>query len=332
MALKGKQKAAVLLSLLDSNSATALLKGLEPQLIQELAMEMASLDSSGKQDQTQEFEVAKEFCDTLEKGQGGRLNINSFLNDMLVSILGKEQAKQIQQHIKQISQKKDPFIEIRSANIDELVLALEGQHPQTTALVLSELSATQSQMVISHLSEQDRSQAVRKLPTLDTLGPEVRRQIASMVSERLKEFKGETLPEEREQTLRKLAKMIGGLENELRDKMLEEIAKDDKETADMVRNLMITWNDIVSIADRSLQEVLRNVDSGKLAIALYGAEEKILEKVRSNISERAAESLDEESSLMQDPLDNEVEEAREEILKPLREANEAGTLRFVKRK
>jgi flagellar motor switch protein FliG len=94
---------------------------------------------------------------------------------------------------------------------------------------------------------------------------------------------------------------------------------------------MITWEDIPSIADRSLQEALRTVESSKLAVALYGADEEIVQKIRSNISERAAAMLDEEISLMQEPLEKEILDAREEVVNPLRDANESGTLRRVQR-
>jgi len=91
---------------------------------------------------------------------------------------------------------------------------------------------------------------------------------------------------------------------------------------------MITWQDIVRVADRSLQEALRAVEASKLAIALYGGDEEIVQKIRSNISERLAAALDEESSLMQEPLEKEILDAREEVVKPLREANEDGSLRM----
>jgi flagellar motor switch protein FliG len=93
---------------------------------------------------------------------------------------------------------------------------------------------------------------------------------------------------------------------------------------------MVTWDDVPRIADRSLQEALRSVDAKKLALALYGCDAEIVEKIRKNISERAAAALEEESSLMQEPLDKEVQDAREEIVEPLRKANEEDKLRFVR--
>jgi flagellar motor switch protein FliG len=151
------------------------------------------------------------------------------------------------------------------------------------------------------------------------------------ITKRLKSFKGETLVEKPEQTLRKLAIVLSGLEKDMRDPMLAEIGKNDEETAATIKRLMITWEDITSVADRSLQKALRSVDSNKLALAIHGADEDIVQKIRSNISDRARGMLDEEISLMQEPLEKEVLEAREEVVKPLREANEEGTLRVTGR-
>jgi flagellar motor switch protein FliG len=125
--------------------------------------------------------------------------------------------------------------------------------------------------------------------------------------------------------------VLSGLRNDLRDQLLDEIGKYDEEIGSKVRALMITWEDILSIADRSLQEALRSVDSGKLALALYGADKEIDQKIRSNISERAVAMLDEEISLMQEPLEEEVLAAREELVGLLRDANQEGKLRMINR-
>jgi flagellar motor switch protein FliG len=201
-------------------------------------------------------------------------------------------------------------------------------------VVLSELAPKKSQEVLSLLKEDVRLKAVCKMTNPELLGAGVKQRMASIVSERLRDLKGETLtvrPGQEGQNLRKLALMLSGLERDLRDQLLSEISKHDEETGKKVRNLMVTWEDIPSIADRSLQEALRSVDSSKLAVALYGADDVISQKIRSNISERAVTMLDEEASLMQEPLETEVLDAREEVVGPLREANEEGKLRLVGR-
>jgi flagellar motor switch protein FliG len=329
--LTGKQKAAMLLMSLDGATAIELLKGLGAEDIQEIAMELARINVSEQGDAREQVKVAHEFCSSLQQKETYRFSMKAFFDEILVSVLDKNRAEQIQSRVKKATGNKDLFMDIRLANTDELVLALEGEHPQTIAVVLSELSPKKSQEVLSHLGEEARLKAVCRMTNPELVGSEVRQRIAFTFSERLENFKGEALPEKPEQTLRKLAIVLSGLEKDLRDRMLDELNKHDEETSTMVRRLMITWEDIPSIADRSMQEALRSVEPGKLAVALSGADGEITQKIRSNISERAVAMLDEEISLMQEPLEKEVLDAREEVVGPLRDANEEDKLRLVGR-
>jgi flagellar motor switch protein FliG len=129
--------------------------------------------------------------------------------------------------------------------------------------------------------------------------------------------------------LRKVAIVLSGLDKDKRDSLLDTIQVNDDTVAKTIKALMVTWDDIIKVEDRSLQEALRKVDSGVLAKALYGADPIITEKIRANISQRAAEMVDEEAGLMSEPRKKEVIEAQEEVVKPLREANEAEELLFI---
>ncbi len=326
----GLRKAVTLIMGLDGVTAIELLKGRPPEEVQEIALLLAQVDASGQRDTKEEDKVAHEFLNILQKRQAQRFSIRKFLNEMLSSVLGSSKAEEIKTQILNTTQQKDPFIDIRSVPTDELVLALKGQHPQTIAAVLGELSPVKSQEILELLDEDTRSRTVYRMTSLEMLQPEMKRRIAEIIAEQLVKFKGEVLPEGKEQTLRKLAVVLGGMKTQMRDELLDAITEKDDEIATMVRNLMITWKDIVSIADRSLQECLRNVEADKMAIALFDADQDIAKKLRANISERAVGMLDEEISLMQEPMEEEVVEAREEIVRPLREANEAGTLRIEK--
>jgi flagellar motor switch protein FliG len=331
---KGRQRAVMLLLSLDVATATELLKGLPAGEIEEIGIELARLEGSGQRDSKEETRIAHEFYQLVQKGASQRASVRTFLNEIFSTVLGEEKAEEIRCKVRKATEKKDLFAPIRTAKTDELVLALEGEHPQTIAVVLGELAPKKSQEVLSLLSDEVRPKVVCKMTSQESLGGGVRERMATMISARLKSFEGETLlerPERREQALSKLAILLGGLERELRDQLLEELKKHDEETSKKVRNLMVTWEDIPSIADRSLQEALRSVEASKLAVALHGANEEVVEKIRSNISERVAASLDEEISLMQEPLPKEILEAREEVVDPLRNANEEGKLRFVTR-
>jgi len=332
MAMKGIQKAALLLVNLDKVSASELLKGLPADDVEQVGIELARLDAAGKSKSDEAFSVVQEFVQTLKDDRAQSINVKSFLNDILLSAVEKEKVEQIQNRIKKATEKKDPFAEIRLAESNQLVMALEGEHPQAVAVILSELPWKKSQEVLSLLKEDVRTKTVCRMANQDGLGSMVAERIASTISAKLSAFEGETLiqkPANKKEALRKVAMMLNGMEKELREQLLEEIKKQDEQTASMVRKLMLTWEDISSVANRSLQEALRSVDAKTLALALFGEGEQITQKMRSNISERLAASLEEEASLMQEPLPKEVIDAREQIVKPLREAHEEGKLRFV---
>jgi len=311
MAMSGKQKAAMLLMSLDTLTAVELLKGLDAEEIQEIAIELARIEASEQRDAKEQAKVIQEFCNTLQHEQGPKFNVRTFLNEMLVNILDKEKVEQIQSHVKKATEQKDLFSEIRSADPNELVLALDGEHPQTIAVILSELSPNKGQKVLSLLSEEVRLKVVCKMTSPEPMGSGIKQRMASTITKRLKSLQGEVSVEKPEQALRKLAVVLSGMEKDLRDPLLEEIGKNNEERAAMVKRLMVTWEDIPLVADRSMQEALRSVDTSKLALALFGADDNIVQKIRSNISDRAVTMLDEETSLMQEPMESDLLNARE---------------------
>jgi len=334
MALSGTEKAALLLASVDSTIAVELLKGLPPEEVEKLSIELVRLDASGRRNSREQIETVKEFVASLQKENVQTTDIQGFLNETLVNVVGKDRAKQIQARAKEAIAREDPFVPVREAEPEQIALALDGEHPQTIAVVLGELPPKKSQKVLSLLNEQVRAETVCRMAAQDSIGPVVRQRIAATVASRLSNIKGRPSLDKsamRRRVLRRVAVMLTGLEKELRDKLFDELKKRDKEVCATIKNLMVTWEDIPSIADRSVQEALRSVEAKTLAVALSGADQQIVDKIRQNISERAAASLDEEASLMQQPLPKEIEQAREQIIKPLRQANEEGKLRFVDR-
>ena len=327
MALKGKQKAAMLLMSLDATTASKLLQGVDSELVRELAVELAYLDAAGHHSSKQSLELARQFCNLLQTNKG--FHLNSFLKQMLKSTVGDEKAGQIQTQIQELLHKRDPFISIRSIDAHTIASILETEHPQAAAVVLSELPARKSSEVIGLLGEGIRLSAISRMASCEAVTVEAKTRIAETVCRRLEGGAGGTLAARPEQALRKVAVILRNLGKELRDGLLGAIKGKDDKAGEMVANLMIVWEDILLVADRSLQEALRGIDSKKLALALQKADDAIVEKIKSNISERAAATLDEEASLMSAPSKKDVEEAREEIVQVLREMNEKGELAFI---
>lgn len=330
MALSGKQKAAMLLMSLDAATAAELLKDVEPQVVQELAVELAYLDASGMRDSKQNAEIARQFCDSLESEE--TFHFKAFLNSMLKSTVGNEKAKEIQTQISNLLQKRDPFMSIRSADSARLARVLANEHPQATALVLSELPARKSSDVLSLLDEGVRLSAIGRMVSADMMTEEAKTRIVEAVCNRLGTVGAEWGGAGRsrgEQSLRKVAVILRNLGKELQDGLLSAVKEEDGEVGAKVANLMILWEDVPQVSDGSLQEGLRKVKSRKLALALVGADEAIVWKIKANISDRVAAAIEEDVSLMSAARRGEIEQAREEIVGALREMNEKGELSFL---
>lgn len=331
MALTGKQKAAMMLMSLDATTAAELVKGLDAKMVQELAVELAYLDATGFRNNEQSAEIAWQFCNSLHTQK--EFHIDNFLHQLLKSTLGEGKAENIQTQIQNLLYKRDPFISIRSVDAQTIASILSGEHPQAAAVVLSELPAKKSSEVLSFLGEGVRLSAISRMASCETVTAEAKARIAETICKRLEATTiagtGEVMVTRPDESLRKVAVILRNLGKELRDGLLGAIRGKDEKTAEKVAELMIVWADIPQVTDRSLQEALRGIDSRKLALALYKAETEIVEKIRSNISERAADALDEETSLMSAPKKEDIEEAREEIVQALRQMNEKGELAFI---
>jgi len=329
--LTGKQKAAMLLMSLDAGTAAELLRDVGAETVRELAVELAYLDAAGYRSSQQSAEIARQFVNSLRSEP--EFHIKSFLKEMLENTIGAEKAQQVQTQIQDLLKRRDPFIAIRSIDSQRLASVLENEHPQAVAVVLSELQAKKSSEVLGLLGEGIRLSAVGRMTSCEAVTTEARSRIAETVCRRLEAVaaggEGGAVQARPEQSLRKVAVILRNLGKELRDGLVGAIKEKDGQAGEMVGKLMIVWEDIPQITDRSLQGGLRGIDAQKLALALVKADDAISKKIRSNISERAAAAIEEEASLMSAPRKKDIEEAREGIVQILREMNEKGELLFV---
>jgi flagellar motor switch protein FliG len=334
VAITGIRKAAILLMSLDATTASELLKGLHPDAVTNIAVELAYLDATGFGGRERSHEIVQEFCNSLKRSRGG-FQVKKFLNKMLESSVGVKKAGEIQSQIDELIKKRDPFLQIRSASTEKIASSLAGEHPQAAALVLSELTPKKSGEVIALLSQDLQQKAVKRMANPEYVSPETKLRIANLVLKRVESVGASAQPGggvsqlETKKTLRKVAILLRGLAKELRDGLIGSIKQNDEEAAKMVSELMVTWEDIPAILDRALQEGIRSVESQKLAKALVNAEEIIIRKIRANISERAAALLDEETSLLSAPKKEDIQAARDEIVAALRQMNEEGKLAFA---
>jgi flagellar motor switch protein FliG len=334
MELRGIQKAAMLLTALDPATASELLKGQPQEIIHKVAMELSQLDAKGMTGPENATSVSKEFVGELQKRNGGAIHVKSFVTNLLQNVGGKDKAAEIQSRMKKAVLEHDPFIVISNASAEQVASAVGAEPPQAIALVLSALPSKLSTEVLAKLEEQLSAQVVWRMTVPTDVSPKTLRRIGEVVCKRIIEMSSEQQsPAIRDSagkdTLRKLALVLSGLQKDRREILLQQIQGRSDDTAKMIKALMVTWEDIPKIDDKCLQGLLRKVEAGVLAKALHGADALITQKIRSNISERLSQMIDDELSLLGEPRKKDILAAREEVAMPLREANEAEQLIFI---
>lgn len=331
-ALTGKQKAAMLLRSLDSSTAAELLKGVNDEVVHELAEELAHLDAAGFSNKSQDLKLARQFCNSLQLNQDFR--INGFLKEMLKSSVGSEKTEQIRSGIQELLDTNDPFKFIYSSKPENVAKILASEHPQTAAVVLSEMPKEKITEVLGFLEWGIRVSIVNRMSSCGSMSTKTKMRIAEVVYNRLNDVSesgtSKPLQERSKPSIRKLAVSLRNMGKEIRNGLLGAIRGRDRKAGDMVTDLMIFWEDLLQISDHSLRKGLKRVDIRKLALALVKSDNQFIRKIQLNITEPKAAVLNEQMLLFSAYDWEDIEQAREEIVDVLREMNEKGELAFIK--
>ncbi|MEI7835166.1 MAG: FliG C-terminal domain-containing protein [Planctomycetota bacterium] len=340
MALDGAKRAAMLLLSLDPNSAAQLLKSAEPDTARRIVAELTTLTQGG---QKVHGEAVRDFVKLLRQ----KPKQQDPVHRLLEMAVGEQGAPKLLKEAQELAATRDPFAQMRSAEINRVVGALEGESSQVVALVAGELPTKKCIQMLSLLDEKVRTEVIHKMTGGQDVSPSVRLKVATALQGKMEEIArraaaaaaatgGRPVEEEpadseikpQQKQHRRVAVVLRGLSTPIREGLLKSLAATDAALVGSIKKMMVMWQDIAAINDRAMQEGLRVVDSRKLALAMVKADPPIMAKVRANISERAGTMLDEESSLMSSPKADDITQSRELILNALRQINERGDMTF----
>lgn len=322
--LTGIQRAALVLLQLDQRHAAEVMKHFTDAEVEEIAAEIVRMRSV-------EAEVAdgalSDVYDAIvtRRFSGGR----TVAAGLLEATFGTDRAAGVMSRLgSTIAGQQFEFLE--TVEDMHVVRLLDGEHPQTVAVVLAHLRPERSSSLLTALPPEMRAEIARRIATTDSPAPEA----VSIVAETLRQRSGAVL------ATRDAADAIGGVpplvtilnhsDKSTESAVLEGLDALDPELAEQVRAQLLTFADVVLVDDLDMQRVLRAIDPVDLAVALKGASPEVTEKVRSNISSRNVEILDEEMARPVRLRSSQVEDARAEVVRTMRELEAAGDLVVVR--
>jgi flagellar motor switch protein FliG len=323
--LPGLRKAAVFLAQMSKEEAGAILGKLRPREVEALTRELMRLgsveaeDVDGVMNEFHSLMTAQHFI-----GRGGV----EFAREILAAGLGEDKAEGILSRLN-VVYTEVPFASLRNADVRQLVTFLKDEHPQVIALVLAHLTAAQSAEVLSGFAPEQQAEVAHRIAMMDRTSPEMVR----LVEEELGRRMGSLLAHQDMTTVggvETLVEIINRSPRPTERSILEWLDNTDPELAEQVRSQMFVFEDIVTIDDRSLQQVLREVEANDLATALKGVRPDVRDKVVRNLSERAAENLAEEIELLGPVRTRTVEEAQAKVVGIIRTLEESGVLTLTR--
>jgi len=308
--LSGVRKAAVLLVAVGEELAKEILRALPEADVQRLTEELADLRGI-----TPELsaEILEEFWQLLETQNFMMHGGLDYASRLLLDTFGKQRADDLLMLVRRSQEAaQGNLAKLQRTDPQQLGKLLDTEHPQTIALVLAHLDPKRASMVLDNLSEEHKVVSIQRLAEMRQFSPEMAQKVAHILHRRLesvgdngrKSYSG----------FRVVADLLNRLNAEESKKILETIEDGQPELALAIRNLMFTFEDLVTVPPATIREIVSGVDKRQLALALRGANDELRAQIFKSMSSRAVEMLKEDMEVLGPVRSREVAQAQQEIL------------------
>ncbi|HAT50795.1 MAG: flagellar motor switch protein FliG [Magnetococcales bacterium] len=322
--LSGKEKAAVFLLSLPDADSKKIMEGLQEDEIREISRTIARM---GVMPQEVVQAVRQEFLDKFELQQFDVRGGMNKMKDLVMKALGKEKGRQLLKELQQ-GPKNTPWEILNSMEPTLVATFLANEHPQSIALILSQLQLEQASFVIDFLAHDTQQEVIFRMAKLGNLPPGALMDIEESLLTELNAL-GATrggYAQEGGGGVKKVAELLNMMSRDISDKLLAYLDEEDNPLAEEVRKEMFLFEDLLLMDDKSFQVLLRDISNDELLAALKGADDRLKEKFFLNMSERAAEMLREDLEMMGPVKVSDVEGAQQGILKIARKLESEGAI------
>ncbi|SER06328.1 flagellar motor switch protein FliG [Gracilibacillus ureilyticus] len=318
--LTGRQKAAILLISLGPDVSAQVYKHLTPEEIEKLTLEISSVkkvDSGQKDAILEEFQEIAMAQDYIAQGGIG------YAKTILEKALGSEKASDILGRLTSSLQVK-PFDFARKAEPSQIINFIQNEHPQTIALVLSYLDSEQAAQILSELPQELQADIAKRIAVMDSTSPEIIAEVEQILERKL----STTVTQDYTQTggIQAVVEVLNGVDRSTERTILDALEIDDPELAEEIRKRMFVFEDIVTLDNRAIQRVIREVENDDLRLSLKVASDEVKEIIFNNMSTRMAETFKEEMEFMGPVRLRDVEEAQSRIVSVVRRLEEIGEI------
>lgn len=322
----GQRRAAALLVALGPEHAAEILRALPEDDISSLTWEIVGIGSLNRKERE---EIMSTFYETLVGRDFVSVGGLEYAQDMLERALGKERAEEIVTKLSAQTGTR-PFQFLQAVDPKDLVNFIQNEHPQVVALILAYLPPDMASSLLQKLPEESQAEVSVRLAMMERTSPEVLEEVENAMRSRL----GTVFAPRQELTaaggIDAVVELLRKVDLQTEKTILEGLEKTDPETANEIKKRMFVFENITLLDDRSIQRVLREVDSKDLGLALKGASDEVRERVLANMSERASKMLEDDMAALGPVRMRHVEDAQGRVVAVIRQLEEAEEI-FVMR-
>ena len=320
--LSPRQKVAVLMVALGQENAADVMKFLTDYEIEDITHTITEIKYLPAELQD---EILGEFEQHLLAGEYMSQGGVDFARGALERAVGPRKAQEILDRI--MSQVSSGFYLLKNVPPEQLAPFISHEHPQTIALILSQLDPVHAAGIIGQLPERIQGEVAYRIATMENITPSVLKQIEDSLEANLRDILGGNQDVGGPKVVADMLNLTGA---SIEKNVLDRLDAQDPEVAEIVRNMMFVFDDIHKLTDREVQTVLREVEQKDLVIALKAASEDVREKVLGNMSERVRSFIEDEIEFSGPMRLSEVEEVQLRIVQKIRQLEDQGQVAIVR--
>lgn len=318
--LSGKEKAAIFLITIGPEKSAKIFKHLNEEEIEELTLQIANMKTVSSKEKEKILEDFYQLAVAQEYIAEGGIN---YAKEILEKALGKDMAIEIINRLTSSLQVR-PFEFIRKADPNQLLNYIENEHPQTIALILSYLRPNQAAHILANLPNEKQAEVVRRIAIMDRTSPDIIKEVEKVLETK---FSG-ILAQDFTSTggIQSVVDILNSVDRGTEKNIMEQLDRMDTELSEEIRKRMFVFEDIVTLDNRSIQRIIREIDNSQWAIALKGASEEVKEVIFSNMSKRLVEMIKEDIEFMGPVRLRDIEDAQQNIVNVIRKLEEDGEI------
>ncbi|MDE7299271.1 MAG: flagellar motor switch protein FliG [Lachnospiraceae bacterium] len=318
--MSGVQKTAILLIAMGPERSAKIFKHLKEEEIEQLTLEIANTRSISQSTKDSVMDEFYQICLAQQYIAEGGIG---YAKDLLEKALGADRAREVIGKLTASLQVR-PFEFIRKTDPAQLITFIQDEHPQAIALILSYMPAQQAAAILGALSPDKQADVAKRIAQMDRTSPEVLKEVERVLERRLSSLVNQDYTSAG--GIDAIVEILNTVDRGTEKHIMENLEIEEPELADEIRKKMFVFEDILSLDDRSIQRVLREVENNELAVALKNTTDEVKEAIFNNLSKRLVTMIKEDMDFMGPVRMKDVEEAQQKIVNVIRKLEDSGEI------